>query len=37
MVHVKLDTLLIRAFQVLPLAQDKWLLDSYLNATGRIR
>ncbi|KAJ9243749.1 hypothetical protein DTO169E5_2378 [Paecilomyces variotii] len=22
---------------VLPLAQDKWLLDSYLNATGRIR
>jgi len=22
---------------VLPLAQDKWLLDSYLNATGHIR
>jgi acyl-coenzyme A thioesterase 9 len=23
--------------EVLPLAQDKWLLDSYLNASGRIR
>jgi acyl-coenzyme A thioesterase 9 len=23
--------------QVLPLAEDKWLLDTYLNASGRIR
>lgn len=23
--------------QILPLAQDEWLLDSYLNATGHIR
>jgi acyl-coenzyme A thioesterase 9 len=24
-------------FQILPLAQDKWLLDTYLNASGHIR
>lgn len=23
--------------QILPLAQDKWLLDTYLNASGHIR
>lgn len=29
--------MLISDDQVLPLAQDKWLLDTYLNASGHIR
>lgn len=29
--------MLISVDQVLPLAQDKWLLDTYLNANGQIR